>query len=196
MSAAIRMSDPRDPCPADVLTDVDDFTCRGLPRRRLPAPGGASTPIPWVNGAWPVTGVWTRFDNERMRLADAERRCFVCGDVMAGPIFYVRYFALSSERVAMTDGPGCHAGCALIALRSCPSLREDHGGRRDEVVAYRYDGEGLGSVTLAHVAEHTGVPLPADMPNIKTARMVLRPYEPVTLVDLSAAARRARGRGR
>lgn len=111
---------------------------RGMCPDRMPL--GGMVAVPWVIAATagpdgePVPD-WTTFHPDSSR-AHHQRLCQVCGLAMDGVIVLGR-----GEQDRWTSGPGCHPRCMALAIAACPHfLSLDDAG----VVAYRYDGPGVG----------------------------------------------------
>lgn len=119
-------------------------------RPRRPFGGGEAAdgrwlPVPWLNAATTdrADTDWTAFRSGG--LANAHTRgCMVCGLAIRGPVFLC-----AQDGGKATSGYGCHARCAALAVRFCPNLQAI---AENGVVAWRYDGEGIG-VTLLGAEE-------------------------------------------
>ena len=90
-------------------------------------------PVPWVLEADDDGGVaWTSLHDDAAR-AHHERLCQVCGLKLAVVI-------LLGDDNGRTNGPGCHPRCMALAVRFCPNFPAGESA----VVAYRYEGPGVG----------------------------------------------------
>jgi hypothetical protein len=101
--------------------------------------------VPWViaatrDGDDSVVPDWTTFHPQAVQ-AHHNRLCQVCGMRMDGLVVLGR-----ADTDRWTSGPGCHPRCMALTLAACPHFLA--AGEQD-VVAYRYDGDGVGYDTSA-----------------------------------------------
>ena len=106
-------------------------------RDRHPDREEATLPIPWIV-ALKEDGKpdWTTF-HDQARQAHDRRLCQICGEELGQVVVLGRY---GTEE--QCSGPGCHPRCFAVAAKFCPHFAKAD----DAVIAYRYEGVGLGYV--------------------------------------------------
>lgn len=134
-------------------------------------------PVPWI-AALQSTGAveWTGFHRDADR-AHHQRLCQICGQKLHRLIVLARAF-----QEGETSGPGGHPRCMALAAQSCPHLLR-HGGE-DAVVAYLYDGPGLGYVSAPDWTPAEGETMYSDTNGVDSSSV------PLTRGELKALARR------
>lgn len=107
-------------------------------------------PWPWINAkdtllAFRPSGE----DRTIVEEAYAGRLCAVCGEHIAAPyMVFGHYFSAADEDV--TNGPGCHPRCLLLAMKFCPHFKRELAKDADSVIAFWYRGTGLGFTRNPH----------------------------------------------
>lgn len=149
-------------------------------------------PLPWINALEPLSGQgWKAMRPERVDLALKRRLCAVCGERVKGPIVLLRHahtqalvdhaakMGVPEMTVAVTDGPGTHPRCGLLAALHCPHLVEQHDGDDDFEIAYVWEGRGHGTHPMPQLGENSE--------GQSTRTMLVHPHaRPLTLRALRA----------
>jgi hypothetical protein len=102
----------------------------------------AQLPVPWINAPKILDDRnWLLFRDDAVR-AHTDRLCAVCGDPLGARILLGAFSGDSRS----TSGPGCHPRCMWMTVNVCPHFVRHGAPDDDTVVAYLYEGPGVGYV--------------------------------------------------